>query len=224
MSLNAIQHLREAADLPDQAKKLLSFTDNRQDASLQAGHFNDFVQVTLLRAALYRAAVQAGEGGLEFDELPQKVFAALDLPFGDYAREPELKGLARSETEKAFQGVLAYRIYLDLERGWRLTQQNLEQCGLLKIDYPSVDDLAADVDEWAAAHPALVDASPEMREFLLRVLLDSVRRDLAIRVESMQEDDQERLRARSDQRLEGSWALDEDRLRFAPVVIPRAET
>ena len=26
-------------------RKLLGFTDNRQDASLQAGHFNDFVQV-----------------------------------------------------------------------------------------------------------------------------------------------------------------------------------
>ncbi len=33
-------------------RKLLTFTDNRQDASLQAGHFNDFVQVGLLRTAL----------------------------------------------------------------------------------------------------------------------------------------------------------------------------
>ena len=30
--------------------------------SLQAGHFNDFVQVTQLRGALYRAAVDAGDG------------------------------------------------------------------------------------------------------------------------------------------------------------------
>ena len=37
-----------------EARKLLSFTDNRQDASLQAGHFNDFVEVGLLRSALYR--------------------------------------------------------------------------------------------------------------------------------------------------------------------------
>ena len=34
--------------LPEEARKLLSFTDNRQDAALQAGHFNDFVQVNLL--------------------------------------------------------------------------------------------------------------------------------------------------------------------------------
>jgi hypothetical protein len=38
-----------------QAAKILSFTDNRQDASLQAGHFNDFVQTSFLRAALLDA-------------------------------------------------------------------------------------------------------------------------------------------------------------------------
>ena len=42
-------------DLDKDARKLLAFVDNRQDASLQAGHFNDFVQVTQLRGALYRA-------------------------------------------------------------------------------------------------------------------------------------------------------------------------
>ena len=36
-------------DLDEKARKLLAFVDNRQDASLQAGHFNDFIQVTQLR-------------------------------------------------------------------------------------------------------------------------------------------------------------------------------
>ena len=41
------------ADQTEMARdKLLSFTDNRQDASLQTGHFNDFVHVSLLRCAL----------------------------------------------------------------------------------------------------------------------------------------------------------------------------
>lgn len=49
--------------LPKEARKLLTFVDNRQDASLQAGHFNDFVQVTELRGGLYRALVKAEEEG-----------------------------------------------------------------------------------------------------------------------------------------------------------------
>jgi hypothetical protein len=41
-----IRRLRKDGDLREEARKLLSFTDNRQDASLQAGHFNDFVEIT----------------------------------------------------------------------------------------------------------------------------------------------------------------------------------
>src|SRR5690606_34296251 len=58
LSLSAILSLKES-DLDQRAQKLLSFTDNRQDASLQAGHFNDFVEVGLLRGAIYRAALDA---------------------------------------------------------------------------------------------------------------------------------------------------------------------
>jgi hypothetical protein len=45
---------------PDK-RKLLGFTDNRQDAALQAGHFNDFIFVSLFRAATLRALHEAGD-------------------------------------------------------------------------------------------------------------------------------------------------------------------
>ena len=48
-------HCGAETELDDDARKFLAFTDNRQDASLQAGHFNDFVLVGLVRSALYRA-------------------------------------------------------------------------------------------------------------------------------------------------------------------------
>ena len=54
LSMAAVQGLRKS-DLSASARKILSFTDNRQDASLQAGHFNDFVFVASLRAGLARA-------------------------------------------------------------------------------------------------------------------------------------------------------------------------
>ena len=99
LSLSAIRHLKRDGSLPADAQKLLSFTDNRQDASLQAGHFNDFVEVGLLRAALYRAVSTAGPDGVSHDELEQRVFLALKsmgVTDGHYAREPGLKGAAAS--------------------------------------------------------------------------------------------------------------------------------
>jgi hypothetical protein len=40
---------------PVKDQKLLSFTDNRQDAALQAGHFNDFLRVINVRSAIAKA-------------------------------------------------------------------------------------------------------------------------------------------------------------------------
>jgi len=224
MSLAAIRCLRNDPHLSNDAKKLLSFTDNRQDASLQAGHFNDFVQVTLLRAALWRAVDAAGEAGLAHDEVPQRVFATLGLPVAAYSREPELKGLARSDTDRVLREVLAYRLYRDLVRGWRLTQPNLEQCGLLTIEYESLPELAADEEEWVGCHDALATAAPAKRAFLLRVLLDTVRRELAIKVDVLDREHQEGLERRAAQRLAGPWALEDERLQYATEVLLRGRS
>jgi len=75
----------------DEARKLRSFTDNRQDASLQAGHLNDFLEVGRLRTAFYRAAGQAGAQGLRHDELAIKVFQNLNPEFEEYANEPKAR-------------------------------------------------------------------------------------------------------------------------------------
>ena len=82
LTLSTLRHLRELGDPAIQAK-LLNFTDNRQDASLQAGHFNDFVQVGLLRGALRRAIVEAGEAGIGADRIAEEVLAKTGLAFTD---------------------------------------------------------------------------------------------------------------------------------------------
>ena len=85
------------------ARKLLSFTDNRQDASLQAGHFNDFAETGLLRAALHQAVHHAGSEGLTHDKLSHAVFEVLNLPFEDYAVDPTLKFAAKDDTKQVLR-------------------------------------------------------------------------------------------------------------------------
>ncbi len=75
-------------ELDAKARKLLTFVDNRQDASLQAGHFNDFVQVAQLRGALYRAAATTPEG-LAHEHVAQRVAETLELAFASFAANPE---------------------------------------------------------------------------------------------------------------------------------------
>ena len=222
MSLSIIRHLRLEDTLPKKAQKLLSFTDNRQDASLQAGHFNDFIEVGLLRSALYRAVKDAGPGGLHHDELTQKVFAALSLPFAFYASDTTAKYAGKKETERTFRDVLGYRLYRDLRRGWRVTSPNLEQCGLLEISYLSLEDICRTGDDWKGFHPTLADAKPETRLKVTRTLLNYMRRELAIKVEFLDPINQERIQQRNNQRLSGAWAIDEnERMEYARELLPR---
>lgn len=80
--------LRHASRTGTARDKLLTFTDNRQDASLQAGHFNDFIHVALLRSALYAAL--RNELMLGFDRVAAAAVAACGLSIQDIARNPEL--------------------------------------------------------------------------------------------------------------------------------------
>jgi len=223
LSLSAVRHLRHEEGIAAESRKLLSFTDNRQDASLQAGHFNDFVEVGLLRSALFRATQHAGNIGLTHDVLTQSVFEALALPMDLFALDPTVKYAALAATQKALRDVLGYRVYLDLRRGWRIMSPNLEQTGLLHIDYESLRDLAADEQEWAQRHEVLSGASAEVRTNVSKVLLDYLRRELCVKVDYLDQAFQERLIQSSSQHLRSPWAIDEnEKLEHASVAVPRS--
>ncbi len=224
LSISLLRTLRNDADLKKEARKLLSFTDNRQDASLQAGHFNDFIEIAMLRAALYRAVMQAGPEGIRHDVLAQRVYEAYNLDFNQFAANPDvIIPTQRNHAIRALREVLGYRVYRDLKRGWRLTSPNLEQCGLLEIQYEGLDELCAVEQVWEKCHLALAQAAPETRQKVCKVLLDYMRRSLAIRVNYLNATDQESIKQQSSQYLKAPWAQDENEpFRPGAVLLPRA--
>jgi hypothetical protein len=116
-------------------RKLLGFTDNRQDAALQSGHFNDFLFVSLIRAGFLGALEKAGDQGLRSDELgvAQQRALGFDRPSSRDSRRvaarANLKGFNLQEAESTLRQVLSYRVWFDQRRGWRYTNPNLEQLG-----------------------------------------------------------------------------------------------
>lgn len=222
LSLSLVRRLKHEDDLPAEARKLLSFTDDRQDASLQAGHFNDFIQTGAIRAGLLAAVESAGEGGLTHEFLAGRVLDAMGLELADFASDPEVKYAAADNAYRAMRELLGYRLYQDLKRGWRITSPNLEQCGLLKIKYVSLDDLCANDDDWAALHPALAQASPEIRESVASTLLQFMRTELLIKVSYLDPIEQDHIRGLSSQHLCEPWAFDEgEELEKAGALYPR---
>lgn len=215
----------ESESVAARARKLLSFTDNRQDASLQAGHYNDFVEIGLLRSALFKAALSKGDAGLEHQDLALEVFRAMNLPFDLYALDSTASGLNKKQTETALREVIAYRLYRDLKRGWRVIMPNLEQCGLLNIDYLTLADECANESNWQNRHEALAGASPQVREKVCRTLLDFMRRGLAIHTESLDYEKQEAIRRMSFARLREPWAIGEgEKMEHGSILFPCSST
>lgn len=208
LATSAVAGLQREESINPNARKLLSFTDNRQDASLQSGHLNDFIEVSLLRGAIYRAAKEAAAEGLRDENIAQKVTAALALPFESYAADPSIR-FGRDAVEKALRGVIGYRVYRDLRRGWRINAPNLEQCGLLEIGYAELDALASADDIWLALHPVLGEATVDTRKMICKTLLDFIRRELCIEVDYLNPDFQETLKRTSRNQLCDPWAFDE---------------
>lgn len=194
-------------ELPADARKLLTFVDNRQDASLQAGHLNDFVLVAQLRGAVHSAARQHGR--LTHETVAQHVSAAMGLTMVDFASNPHAKFAAKEQAERALRQVVEYRLYTDLERGWRITMPNLEQTGLLHVDYTDLNAIAADVESWDGTHPELADLPAPKRAELLKLLLDEARRSLCIDVDCLTPTGFETVANLSRQHLIEPWALAE---------------
>jgi hypothetical protein len=81
--------MTEDGTLDAHTRKILGFTDNRQDAALQAGHFNDFIFVTLLRGAVVRAVRDAGAKGLADTRFGEAVRLALGFDLEQKVRLAE---------------------------------------------------------------------------------------------------------------------------------------
>jgi superfamily II DNA/RNA helicase/very-short-patch-repair endonuclease len=236
ISLKLVQALRASKDLPHQAQKLLSFTDNRQDASLQAGHFNDFVVTSMLRAGILAALPNDGAAG--FDRLPGDILESLSLTHDEFAADGVSGGLGVRRAREVLRDVLAYRMFRDLRRGWRVNQPNLEQLGLLAIEYEDLLNLAGDTVFWSdtltreistlrqkqrAAEEwdwlsdnelpdvldQLANLSPDHRSRLLQIVLDHFRREGAIRARVLTEHELSSLRDRAVNNLNTLWGFDE---------------
>lgn len=176
LSFSVLKHLAKYDfDYPDQ--KLLSFTDNRQDAALQAGHFNDLIKVVQLRSAIYYALL--GEKELNHANLAQGIFDALKLPQEEYAQHPSTFPSGIRDNENALKDLITYRALYDLRRGWRVILPNLEQCALLEIDYKNLQE-NCEVDESWQPVPFINNLSFLERSEIIYNVLDYFRKAYAL--------------------------------------------
>lgn len=209
LSLSTVSELRKEDSVEAEARKILSFTDNRQDASLQAGHFNDFVQVGLLRGSIYEALNK--NETLDHTNIATEVVKALNLSPNEYAENPGDIGNQPQKNRAALTSYVEYLIYRDLRRGWRFIQPNLEQCGLIEIHYTNLEDVCKDEKNWEN-DPVLSAASGEERFQVARAFLNHLRFSLAINPGCLDPDEHETFKRKVNITLKAPWCFDTEEL------------
>ncbi len=211
LSVSILDSMYKNPRINESARKVLSFTDNRQDASLQSGHFNDFLQVAILRAAIFNAV--SSSDSLNYTNVASSAFNQMNLPFNDYSDKPVIDEEKIKVVKNTLTELLEYRIYEDLRRGWRVNQPNLEQCGLLKIEYDGLSRICKDDSKWNSIS-LLKNCSSDRREFIIKSFLDHIRRNLAIDTDILDGQKQQVLRKRVREHINEKWGFDENELLY----------
>ena len=183
--LNQLFHKETEGTEFASSRKLLGFSDNRQDAALQSGHFNDFIFLITLRSALL-AALMNNKGVLTEEYLAEEVFTALGFDSHDpdvlqeYLLNPELLGNPLQKAQSNLRYVLGYRLFRDVRRGWRFNNPNLFQLQLIDITYQGLHEFCYNNDYFSRAHRLLRDIDGKSREALYTLLFNEMRGHLCI--------------------------------------------
>ncbi|WP_338848771.1 DEAD/DEAH box helicase [Massilia sp. W12] len=217
LTLTALRQLF-AEEAPEKGqpdpRKLLGFTDNRQDAALQAGHLNDFVFLMTLRAGLI-GALQNNRQELNEEQLSDAVFKALGFEQDDeailveYLRKPRLMGSERKKAQLTLRYVIGYRLLRDLRHGWRFNNPNLDQLGLLQIDYEGLKEFCEDASFFKRAQ-VLAQLTAAQRMALYQILFDAMCRGLCLETRYLDPVEQDKARTSAFSYLNERWSFAPD--------------
>lgn len=200
--------------VPKEKRKLLGFTDNRQDAALQAGHFNDFLFVSLLRGAILRAVLDAGADGMAEDEFGLRIVKALGFTASNkearihWMQDPEAGAVIREDAQRSLAKVLAHRLWTDLRRGWRYTNPSLSVLDLIDVAFIGLDDIAADTERLVAIRPEFGTLDVAARQQMLKLLLSAMLDGLAVGTEALDLTELDAVAQKSRNLLRAPWAID----------------
>jgi hypothetical protein len=104
----------------------------------------------------------------------------------EWMNDPEAKGVGQIDAERVLAEVLTHRVWADQRRGWRYTNPNLEELGLVRADYLALDEAAADDEAFAGGPVELAHASAAVRREALLYFLEAMRKALAVQVEALE--------------------------------------
>ncbi|MGN8852066.1 DEAD/DEAH box helicase [Anaerobiospirillum succiniciproducens] len=212
-----------SSHLNEDACKLLGFTDNRQDAALQAGHFNDFVDQLILRSGLIHVlkahqerVAQATDltdeasNYLQLSEIVDEIYTAFRFGSDDindlaeFIKNPAyVHGLILEDARAAVRWLLHYRILFDLQDKGLYNRPSLEKLRLIAIEYDGLDTLMTKLDN----DVVFAKFPYEERRELFKQVLDYARKSLCISTPYFSNKEQGEQKTSSFELLSERWSF-----------------
>jgi superfamily II DNA/RNA helicase len=121
---------------PENERKVIGFTDNRQDAAFQAGHLDHWYNQIYFRRALYNVLKE------QEDFLPVKGLPILLYPLIiDEEYEKSIPFALRRMFKEKYLKYLETYLYVEIRATKRFISINLEDVGLLEASYEALDQV-----------------------------------------------------------------------------------
>lgn len=168
--------------LDKEQKKLIIFTDSRQDTALQAEHMNEFQRRLNFRQIFYHFLQYIDFMGLRVtdEDIGKKLFEYLKeknlVP--DYAKQEEDEFSTAPPPEREFADFLGFLALSDIMQSQYFLDLNLDKLGLLKIEYDGLELLSK--HHYVTDVQAFNNLTEEERYDYLRGILDIFRWNGAI--------------------------------------------
>ena len=187
----------EMRNLPKGQRKIIAFSDNRQDTALQAAHINSMSNRLQFRRLLYNTLKQhnatvAADHFISFSQIGLQLFNTLDasglMPPYDSNQERRY-GRAAQQIGVSYQKYLQFLTLRELEGTHRRIHQNLEDIGAVFVGYDGLDEFAADEPAWEKV-PYLKGLAPDKRFDILHGIMSMMRLRLAVKHEAIIRPDQ----------------------------------
>ena len=155
---------------PVNEKKLIGFSDNRQDTAFQAGHLNHWYSQIYFRRILNKV-LQEHDAKIFVKDLPAKLFPHL---IDDTKFVPRMRRLVRENLETYLETYL----FVEIRGTKKFTSVNLEDVGLLSVEYDSLDESIKEgiTDDL----PVLNSLEPELQYDLIKGFFEIFRREVAV--------------------------------------------
>jgi len=164
--------------LPEGERKIIAFSDNRQDTALQASHMNNLEKRIHFRRGLYQALLK--NGPLTISEVGSRIFSTFEEnEVTPKYSSSESRFRSDRHAQDAYIEYLTFNVLQDLRETQHKNQQNLEDVGLLKVSYDGLTELAKADELWSSIEE-MEELSPGEREDFLQGFLDIFRKQQAI--------------------------------------------